>query len=168
MAELAPKERLQPSLLDRLTDDEPDQRRESLERRVLSVQKLSECVRRDLGFLLNSTQLSALQDLSDFPEVERSGVNYGIPDLAGRPASTIDSMAMARRIKRAILDFEPRLIARSLKVEVVVDSDSHSPNALHFDIQADMWCQPVPLRLYLRTDLNLEDGEALVREADAR
>ena len=40
MAELAPRERLQPSLLDRLTDDEPDQEVESRERRVLSVRGL--------------------------------------------------------------------------------------------------------------------------------
>ncbi|MCY2964699.1 MAG: type VI secretion system baseplate subunit TssE, partial [Planctomycetota bacterium] len=37
MAELTSQERLQPSLLDRLTDDAPDQKSESRERRVLSV-----------------------------------------------------------------------------------------------------------------------------------
>lgn len=33
MAELTPKDRLQPSLLDRLTDDEPDKTQESREKR---------------------------------------------------------------------------------------------------------------------------------------
>ena len=37
MAELTPKERLQPSLLDRLTDDEPEQQQESRDKRVLST-----------------------------------------------------------------------------------------------------------------------------------
>jgi len=57
MAELAPRERLQPSLLDRLTDDEPDQEVESRERRVLSVRGLREGVLRDLAWLLNTTNL---------------------------------------------------------------------------------------------------------------
>lgn len=165
MAELAPKERLQPSLLDRLTDDEPENRRETPEKRVLSLQRLRDCVRRDLAFLLNSTHLAAVQDLGDYPEVERSTLNYGIPDLAGRPASTVDRSGLARRIRRAILDFEPRLIAGTVKVEAVVDPAQNSPNALHFDIQADLWSEPIPLRLYLRTDLDLEDGEAHVTEA---
>ncbi|HJX53099.1 MAG TPA: type VI secretion system baseplate subunit TssE, partial [Polyangia bacterium] len=36
MAELTPKERLQPSLLDRLTDDDPGRATEPRESRVLS------------------------------------------------------------------------------------------------------------------------------------
>ena len=40
MAELLPQERLQPSLLDRLTDYEPGSAVESRERRVLSTQQL--------------------------------------------------------------------------------------------------------------------------------
>ena len=45
MAELTSKERLQPSLLDRLTDDEPDKTQESRDQRVLSANRLRECVR---------------------------------------------------------------------------------------------------------------------------
>jgi type VI secretion system protein ImpF len=167
VAELAPKERIQPSLLDRLTDDEPEKKRESADKRVLTVERLGEYVRRDIAFLLNSTHLAAVQDLGDYPEVERSTLNYGIPDFAGRPASSVDSAALAKSIRRAILEFEPRLLRKSVRVEVVVEQREHSPNALHFNIHADLWCQPVPLRMYLRTDLNLEDGEARVTQAVA-
>ncbi len=48
MAELTPQERLQPSLLDRLTDDRPQETRESRERRVLSMRQLRASVMRDL------------------------------------------------------------------------------------------------------------------------
>ena len=54
MAELTPKERLQPSLLDRLTDDAPAEKVESREQRVLSLTKLRQSVNRDLGWLLNT------------------------------------------------------------------------------------------------------------------
>ena len=56
MAELAPRERLQPSLLDRLSDDEPDNAVEPRERRVLSLRTLREGVLRDLAWLLNTHQ----------------------------------------------------------------------------------------------------------------
>jgi type VI secretion system protein ImpF len=164
MAELTPKERLQPSLLDRLTDDEPDKRHESMDKRVLSPQRLRESVRRDLTWLFNTPNLGTVQDLSEYPEVERSTVNFGIPDLAGRAASSIDSAALVRLLRRAIWDFEPRLLRNTVKVEVVVDPEQHSPNAMCFTIEAELWSQPLPLRLYLRTELNLEDGEAQVTE----
>ena len=95
MAELTQKERLQPSLLDRLTDDDREQRQESREKRILSPARLRECVRRDLTWLLNTTHLAALEDLTEQPEVQRSVLNYGMPDFAGRTASTVDVRGMA-------------------------------------------------------------------------
>ena len=40
MAELLPQERLQPSLLDRLTDDAPESKEESRDKRVLNLAQL--------------------------------------------------------------------------------------------------------------------------------
>jgi type VI secretion system protein ImpF len=167
MAELTPKERLQPSLLDRLTDDEPDNRRESTESRVLSPYRLRESVRRDLTWLFNTTNLAAVQDLSDYPEVDRSTVNFGIADLAGRAASGVDEASLARLLRRAIAEYEPRLLPDTVKVRAVVDPELHGANTLRFHIEAELWSQPLPLRLYLRADLDLEDGEARVTEVAA-
>ena len=163
--DLAPNERLQPSLFDRLTDEEPERRQESPDRRVLSLDKLRDAVRRDLGFLFNTTRLAAVQDLADYPRVERSTLNFGLPDYAGRPVSTLDKNEVARGVKRAILEFEPRLVRQTLRVDIVTNPDEHGRNALRFEIKADLWCQPLPVRLYLRTDVNLEDGEARVTDA---
>ena len=33
-----------------------------------------------------------------------------------------------------------------------------------FAIEAELWAQPLPLRLFLRTDLDLETGEVNVSE----
>lgn len=90
MAELTVKERVQPSLLDRLTDEEPDKNVESRERRVISLERLRECVMRDLGWLLNTGKLSQVQSLDEYPEVARSVVNYGSLDLSGRYLSSAD------------------------------------------------------------------------------
>ena len=164
MADHTSSERLQPSLLDRLTDDEPEQLHESRERRVLSSQRLRDSVRRDLNWLFNATNLTSLQSLDDYPEVERSTINYGLPDFAGRIASGIERDVMERLLRRAILDYEPRLTRNSVRVKLSVDADSLDHNAMNFSIQAELWAQPLPLRLFLRTDLDLETGEAVVSE----
>ena len=164
MAELTQKERLQPSLLDRLTDDDREQRQESREKRVLSPARLRECVRRDLTWLLNTTHLAALQDLTEQPEVERSVLNYGMPDFAGRTASTVDVRTMERLISRVIADFEPRLLRKSVKVRVISDAQKMNHNAMCFQIEAELWAQPLPLRLFLRTEIDLESGAATVVE----
>src|SRR5690349_20585366 len=83
MAELTTQERLQPSLLDRLTDDEPGKLEESREKRVISVSRLRECVTRDISWLLNCVSLEANVELEEYPEVSRSVLNFGIPDLTG-------------------------------------------------------------------------------------
>jgi type VI secretion system protein ImpF len=164
MAELTTKERLQPSLLDRLTDDEPDKLQESREKRILSSQRLRDSVRRDLNWLFNTTNLAAVQSLEAYPEVERSTVNYGLPDLAGRTASSIDRDLMERLLRRAIWEYEPRLLRSSIRVQLSVDANELNHNAMNFSIQAELWAQPLPLRLFLRTDLDLETGEAAVSE----
>lgn len=168
MPELTPKERLQPSLLDRLTDDEPDKRQESRDKRVLSPTRLRESVRRDLTWLFNTVNLAATSNLEDYPEVERSTLNFGLPDLAGRTASTVDKAALERLLRRAIWDFEPRLTRNAVKVRLVVDPDKMSHNAMCFSIEAELWAQPLPLRLFLRTELDLENGEVRVSEAGTR
>ncbi len=168
MVELTTKERLQPSLLDRLTDDEPDKLQESREKRVLSSQRLRDSVRRDLNWLFNTTNLAAIQNLDAYPEVERSTLNYGLPDLAGRTSSSVDRDLMERLLRRAIWEYEPRLLRSSIRVQLSVEASELNHNAMNFSIQAELWAQPLPLRLFLRTDLDLETGEAAVSEDSGR
>ena len=37
-----------------------------------------------------------------------------------------------------------------------------------FDIEAELWAQPLPLRLFLRTEIDLENGGVKVSEADGQ
>jgi type VI secretion system protein ImpF len=167
MRELLSKERLQPSLLDRLTDLEPDKQQESREARSLSEAQLREALRRDLAWLLNTTHLAALEDLRAYPEVARSVVNFGIPDLAGQTLSGVDEGKLERTIREAVLQFEPRLMRESLTLRALVEKDNPGHNTLVFDIEGEMWAEPVPRSLFLRTEINLEDGVASVQEVPA-
>ena len=165
MAELSQKERLQPSLLDRLTDDEPDKRQESRDKRILSSRRLRESIRRDLSWLLNTSNLETVEDLSEYPLVARSVLNYGIPDITGIAASGMDVGVLERRLRQAILEYEPRILKQSLQVRALTRDDM-SYNALQFEIECDMWAEPVPERLFLKTQVDLETGD--IRVADYR
>jgi type VI secretion system protein ImpF len=164
VAELTQKERLQPSLLDRLTDDEPEATQEARDRRVISPARLRECVQRDLTWLLNTTRLSALEPLDAHPAAQASVINYGMPDLTGRTASGVDARALERTLVQVIAAYEPRLLKRSIKVRLFVDPERMSHNAMIFDIEAELWAQPLPLRLFLRTEIDLETGGVAVNE----
>jgi type VI secretion system protein ImpF len=165
MAELTQKERLQPSLLDRLTDNEPEERQESREKRVLSPSRLREGVRRDLTWLFNTPNLASVLDLAEFPAVAESVLNYGLPSLAGRTTSSIDVPEMERLLRQAIWTFEPRLNRNSIRVRLVADQSLMTHNALAFFIEAELWAQPIPLRLFLKTEIDLENGSASIVDA---
>lgn len=164
MADLLPQERLQPSLLDRLRDDDPTHTQESRDKRVLSVNKLRESVLRDLGWLLNATALEAVLDLTDTSYAAASVINFGMPNLSGIAASGIDATALEQRLRQAILHFEPRLLPNSLKIKVLTAGEEMSLNALSFLIEADLWAQPIPTHLYIRSTLDLETGHVEVSE----
>jgi type VI secretion system protein ImpF len=164
MAELTSQERLQPSLLDRLTDANPESGLESRDQRVLSWQRLRDVVRRDLGWLLNCTNVESVEDLSNYPYVARSTINYGIPDLAGKASASIDTEALQKRVRQAILDFEPRIVKQTLVVEVQARAEDMSRKCVAFVISGEMWAQPVPMGIYVRTELDLETGSVTLAE----
>jgi type VI secretion system protein ImpF len=168
LAGLTHKERLQPSLLDRLRDDNPERKQESRDQRVISVQKLRACVLRDLGWLFNAVNLSSIQDLSNYPESEKSVINFGMPDLAGHTASSVEIHALERLLKQVILDYEPRLLRNSIRVKLKVSESRMNHNAMTFDIEADLWADPLPLHMYMKTEIDLEIGEVQVSEFSAR
>jgi type VI secretion system protein ImpF len=164
MAELTPQERLQPSLLDRLTDLEPDKTTETRDRRVLSVRRLRESVLRDLSWLLNTGHLETVQSLEAYPAVAASVVNYGVPDFSGLIAASMDVASLEKTVQKAIMDFEPRIARKSLRVSVLVVKESMNRNAMVFKIEGELWAEPTPLALYLRTELDLESGDVTVVE----
>jgi type VI secretion system protein ImpF len=165
MAELLPQERLQPSLLDRLTDYAPEAREETRDKRVLSFTQLRASVLRDVGWLLNTVHLHASQDLSAWPAVAKSTINYGIPELAGASIAGRSTAALERAVRQAVLDFEPRILSDTLKVTVRIEPEQMNRHALLFIIEGQLWAQPMPLSLYLKTELDLETGAVTVAES---
>jgi len=119
---------------------------------------------RDLAWLLNTSNLAVTEDLSHDPQVQNSVLNYGVPELAGTTVSNMDIPLLERQIRQAILDFEPRILAKTLKVKLSVDDKKMSHKTVSFLIEGQLWAQPLPINLYLSTDLDLETGTATVNE----
>ena len=165
MANLRAQDRLQPALLDRLTDDEPESRVEAVEARVINRTRLRELVLRDLAWLFNTTQPGDWLSSETTPHAARSVLGFGLPALSGRYLSAVDLQTLQDGVRRAILQHEPRILPGTLKVEAVVSeqqADHH--NQLGFRISGQLWAQPVPLELMLRTDIDLETGRIAIRE----
>jgi type VI secretion system protein ImpF len=162
---LPAKDRLQPALLDRLTDYEPDKKQEPREARVLSRRRLRESVLRDLAWLFNATRLEVGDALARAPYVRQSVLNFGLPAMSGKAASALDISALTRAIREAILNFEPRILPGSLEIKTLLDAgalDHH--NVIGVEIHGQLWAQPVPLEFLVRTDFDLETGSVRITD----
>lgn len=138
---------------------------ERLGRVVITEQQLRASVMRDLGWLLSTASLESVQDLTAYPEVKTSVVNFGMPGLAGWNASQISPSRLEAVVRDAILRFEPRILPRSLRVVVASGGFGEDPNVLSIEISGEMWAQPLPQALYLRSLLDLETGDLKVAQS---
>ena len=160
------RDRINPSLLDRLTDEAPGVAggRGSSS----SLSELRRSVLRDLTWLFNTTQLFDAESAEAWPQVRSSVLNYGLPALAGSHASSLDITRLERALRQAIVDFEPRILPDSVTVKADLEGESlDHHNVISLQIAGLLWAQPVPIELLLRTQLDLESGQTKVEETTA-
>lgn len=158
MSDRTISERLQPSLLDRLTDNDPSDKTERRDDRVIDLRHLREIIQRDLGWLLNTSDNSGLIDPVRHPNAARSTLNYGIHEVAGDYSTKDRTEAIRKSITAAIRTFEPRIQSGSIDVQLRTGQDGRG-TIVTYDIRADMWAQPIPMELYLRSEVDVTTGE---------
>lgn len=162
MAELAPLDRLQPCLLDRLTDDQATVQVESRAQRVISLARFKEGVLRDIRWLFNCQRHREDEGLSEFPQVEKSVFNYGLREFTGLLSEGGDVREIEKEISATLLFFEPRIIRRSLQVKVFREDKAgpqRNPHQISLQISADLWAQPIPEKFFVKTMIDLETGD---------
>jgi type VI secretion system protein ImpF len=164
MPELTTTERLQPSLLDRLIDEQPDQKLESREKRVMSMRALRTAVLRDLAWLLNTPSRPIDDEVHKFPLVAKSVLNFGLPDLTGLTVSGIRAGRLENMVTEAIANFEPRIIRSTLVVRAAASEKSRAGNRAQFEISGDLCPLPMPEALFVRTEVDFETGHCEVKE----
>jgi type VI secretion system protein ImpF len=159
MAELVSMEKLQPCLLDRLTDLQPDRKDEGRAERVVSMSRYREGVLRDIRWLLGTSGHLPEEMFSAFPEVKASTLNYGTRNLCGYLSSSIHARDLEREIVEAIERFEPRLDKRRLSVKIHDESEGHARHQVVFEIRSELWAKPLSEELFVKTRLDLETGD---------
>ncbi|HEY3536592.1 MAG TPA: type VI secretion system baseplate subunit TssE [Trinickia sp.] len=161
------RDRLQPALLDRLTDTAQRRGTEPSYAESIGDERLRSAVLRDLAWLLNTSNAADGIDGVSFPYVLSSVLNYGMRPLAGVQMSGLEPSDVEASIREAILRFEPRIAADSLDVRCIGkgvpgetgESGEASPqNLLAFEIRGRLWSVPRPVDLLLRSELDLETG----------
>ncbi len=148
--------------------DQIEQRRDTL--RSFSItqgQRFTEkalraTVRRELAWLLNTTNLGSVIDLDDYPQVKTSVLNYGVPDLAGKSLNSRIVLKRARDIRTAIIAFEPRIDESTLEVEI--SEQIERENAITYVIQADITSAVRAIPVKFRTDVESDSAAVTVRE----
>ena len=163
-----PQEQLQPALLDRLTDEEPDKKLEPRQMRVMSKKRMREAVLRDLAWLFNTTRLDPDMDPGKFPYARKSVINFGLPALSGQTSSSLEVTDLERAVRQAILDFEPRILPASLRVRALEIGHFENHNVIGVEISGQLWSQPVPIDMLVRTEIDLETGQVEVSDLAPR
>ena len=159
MADATPIEKLQPCLLDRLTDEEPEKKEESRTQRLISLQKYRVGVIRDLGWLFNSSAYLSLDGaesfkLKDFPEAYKSVINFGVKQLCGQTSPDLGSLQ--EELAAAIQVFEPRITSHTL----VIHADMER-NHMTLEVAGELWAHPLPDHLHVRTEVDVETGQCV-------
>src|SRR5262249_1017546 len=112
-------DRNETNLLQRLTDLAPDAKSEPPDACVVSPQRLREQVRDGLERLLNSTSMGASVDWSALPHARDSVLNYGLPPFNGATTTSVDPVRLQDCVRQVLLNFEPRIVPGSLRVETL-------------------------------------------------
>ena len=153
----ATKQPLLPALFDRLRDDHPTQPTELPAAYTLKPSDLHEIIRRDLGYLLNTTSLQGAVDFSSYPEAEKSCINFGVPPLTGKSAEGDRMQVIDIFIRNAVRRFEPRLNAELLSIHIP-DRNKGTSHMPRFDIRSEIVATPYPLAFTANSALDFETG----------
>ena len=70
---------------------------------------------------------------------------------------------MSPEIIDAIKHFEPRIGPSSLNVKAMAETEKLGPNMIGFQIEGQLWASPLPEQLYLKTKIDLETGQCVLR-----
>jgi len=185
MADSTPIEKLQPCLLDRLTDDQPDKITESGSQSGISEKTYKEGVKRDLNWLFNAQAFFEIQDkpktyikngkirtvtrmpcpnyeLADYPEVRRSVLNFGIKHVFGLTAPDIEKLA--DQLQEALEVFEPRIYLDYTDPEKLPIDPQIKNNLITIGLNFSLWVNARMEQMPMNAIDDLETGQCLFRD----
>lgn len=141
MADANDKRPVLASLLDRVTDEDPDREQEVPASGRKLERQLREAIRRDIENILNTRQRSVPlpKELTNLPGTI---ADYGVPDFMGQTLSADRRRKQfLRRLTDCILRQEPRF--KSLEIEPIGAVDQ-AERSFPFRIHAVVFAEPAP------------------------
>ncbi|QNK68129.1 type VI secretion system baseplate subunit TssE [Variovorax sp. PAMC26660] len=155
---------LLPTLFDRLRDEAPSRTSESPSDYTVTPAQMRDIVQRDLAHLLNTTNAEDLIGRTRHADAASSSINFGVPPLAGSYLSERKWVDIERIIRRAIQDYEPRLIPETVTVVPLMKEGGAAEeyNVLLFEIRAMINLRPYPLELTVQSAVDLETSRMSV------
>ncbi|MFJ2990679.1 type VI secretion system baseplate subunit TssE [Collimonas sp. NPDC087041] len=160
-----PNAHLLPTLFDRLRDDEPLRSSEAPGEYTVTRTQMRQIIQRDLAFLLNTVNMEDLLDRDRHAEAAASTINYGVPPLAGSYLSEHKWADIEQRLRRAIFDFEPRLMQETLQiVPLMKEGAERQYNVLLFEIRGAIRMDPYPMTFMVQSSVDLETNRMSINE----
>jgi type VI secretion system protein ImpF len=153
---------LQPPLLDRLIDLDPETRNEPPVSRAESLRRFRQAVKRDLEWLLNTTRIPMDEIPPAYKELRKSLFCYGLPDISNLSlTNSSDEQRLLRTLEVAIETFEPRLTRARVTSSEPIEK---SRQAITFHVEAVLMIDPAPERIAFDTVLEISKGAYSVQE----
>jgi type VI secretion system protein ImpF len=120
--------------------------------------QLREQLTTDLNALLNTINMQSGFDLSEFPQVRESILNYGIPEISNRTIDEHRVSDIADELRSALLQYEPRLRPEALIVtrDTLVDPDTLN---IRFEVSGEMACDPADVAVEFVADIEIDTGK---------
>ena len=158
-------DRFWPSLYDRLRSRDA----KGIDDYFVDSSQLRGVVKRDLEVLLNATSLESTTDLAGFPNVRKSVLNYGLPDITGKIVSGLSAWEIQESLRNALAHFEPRIMPDSLSVEVdttgvgINSNRAYDPErGLNLSISGTILGTPMPESVFIQTRWDIESNELTI------
>ena len=138
-----------------------ESRSRAAQRVPISEATLRREVTRDLEALMNCIAIESTIDLSDFPTVTKSVLNFGFPDIARRTIDELESAGLEPYIESVLRTYEPRLIPASLRI---LRDKTIDPVELRvrYVVHADLLCEPLKVPVEFVADVEVTTGKVHV------
>ena len=148
---------VQPSVLDRLTDESPRTSADSRITYAESLRMFKAAVQRDLEWLLNTRRIVEAAT-EDFEELQKSVYNYGMPDITSLSRDSAASRKqLLRQVEETLTIFEPRL--GNVRVSMIEVEGEALRRELRFVVEATLKLDPTPEQVMFDTVLHFSSGQ---------
>lgn len=132
---------IRPSILDRLVDSAPENTQDQDKSRVQYLRDLRNSVKRDLENLMN-TRFRMQTPPEQFIQLDKSLLNYGLPDLATVNIADIEKKRQfIKHLEHTLATYEPRF--KTIRV-VHIENKENNDRTLRFRIDATLYADPAP------------------------